>query len=62
MSNIKQLLGLDESKVSDSDIMERLIKAQKENIEEVDFVKEDGTVVRVRLPNFNLDPYMYTGG
>ena len=62
MSKIKQLLGLDELDISDSEIMGRLIEAQKNDLDEVDFIAEDGSTVRIFLPHLKFDEFMYRGG
>ncbi|MBW2995910.1 hypothetical protein KY332_01285 [Candidatus Woesearchaeota archaeon] len=55
--SLKQLLGLDG--ISDFEIMMKLMDAQKQDLDEVDFVKEDGSVVKVRLPHLKFDPFMF---
>jgi hypothetical protein len=55
--SLKQMLGLEG--ISDFEIMMKLMDAQKQDLDEVDFVKEDGSVVKVHLPHLNFDPFMF---
>lgn len=47
---IKHLLGLDDANISDAEIMARFNEAQKKNLGEVEFIKSDGTRVKILLP------------
>lgn len=47
---LKHLLELDETGISDIEIMARFIEAQKKQLGEVEFVKPDGSRVRILLP------------
>ena len=62
MSKIKQLLGLDETSISDPEIIKKLVEAQKKDLDEVDFATEDGSIVRIFLPHLKFDEFMYRGG
>ena len=62
MSRIKQWLGLVENDISDSEIMQKLRNALKNDLDEVDFIKKDGTVVKVKFPHMKFDDFMNKGG
>lgn len=49
---LKHLLGLDNANISDIEIMARFIEAQKKNLSEVEFIKPEGTIVKILLPVF----------
>ena len=55
---VKDRLDLTEAGISVSEIMTKVREAQKQNLDEVEFVKPDGTVVRMRFPHVTFDPYM----
>ena len=61
MSNIKHWLGIEDLKISDCEVMAKLIDAQRKDLDEIDFETPDG-IVRVKLPHLYLDTYMYSGG
>ena len=48
--SIKTLLGLDESGITDIEIMSRFISAKKRQLGEVEFIKPDGSKVKILLP------------
>lgn len=48
--SLKRLLGLEETGISDAEIAAKLIDAQKKNLDEVDFIKADGSTIQVKLP------------
>ena len=56
--SLKQLLGLNEAGISDFEIIGKLKNAQKQNLDEVDFIKKDGSVVKVHLPHMQFDSLM----
>ena len=60
MHKIINMLGLNEAGISMSEIISKLRSAQRQDLDEVDFVKEDGTVVRIYLPHLQFDPMMET--
>ncbi|MBR9691761.1 hypothetical protein GOV06_03155 [Candidatus Woesearchaeota archaeon] len=57
--SLKKLLGLNEAGISDFEIISRLKKAQKQDLDEVDFIKADGSVVKVNLPHMDFDPILF---
>jgi hypothetical protein len=57
--SLKQLLGLSETGISEFEIMKKLRKAQMRKIEEVDFEKVDGSVIRIKLPHVGFDPELF---
>lgn len=58
---IKNLVGLGQSTLSDYDIMAKINEAQKKNLNEVDFIDEDGKKVKVLLPSRVNADYMDAG-
>lgn len=48
--SIKTLLGLDEVRITDVEIMTRFLSAQKRQLGEVEFIKPDGSSVKILLP------------
>ncbi len=57
--SLKQLLGLTEAGIPDFEIMKKINEAFKNKLDEVDFVKKDGSVVKVHLPHLEFDPFMF---
>ena len=57
--SLKQLLGLDEAGISDFEIAKKLEEAQKHGLNEVDFVKHDGSVTKIYLPHVDFDPVLF---
>ena len=58
---IKTLLGLEESSISDTEIMSKFISAQKKQLGEVEFIKPDGSIVKILLPKwyfFKIDTFI----
>ena len=51
--SLKQLLGLTE------EIVKKINEAFKNKLDEVDFFKKDGSVVKVHLPHLEFDPFMF---
>lgn len=47
---LKRLLGLEETQISDIEIVAKLNEAQKKNLDEIEFVKGDGSKTIIRLP------------
>lgn len=47
---IKNLLGLEGIGITDVEIMARFISAQKRNLSEVEFLKPNGSSVKILLP------------
>lgn len=48
--SIKKLLGLTGTNISDCEIIAKLTQAQRRNLDEIEFVKVDGTVIKIQLP------------
>jgi hypothetical protein len=57
--SLKKLLGLDEIEIDETEIVSKLDKAQQNNLEEVDFQKQDGSVIKIMLPNIGFDPVLF---
>ncbi|MBS3138577.1 hypothetical protein J4207_02625 [Candidatus Woesearchaeota archaeon] len=59
--SLKNLLGLDDMNISDTEIMEKIKSALDHDLNEVEFVRNDGTLVVVRLPRIDfvhqMDPW-----
>ncbi len=56
--SVKNLLGLKETGISDFEIMSKVKAAQSHDLDEVDFLTEDGSVVKIHLPHLEFDPMM----
>ena len=53
------ILGLDETGLTDSEIMRKIAEARLNGWEEVEFSRGDGVVVRIRIPpTMQWDPFM----
>lgn len=57
--SVKKLLGLDNTTLTDTEIIQKILNAEDHDIDEVDFQREDGTIVRVKVPHLKYDPFMY---
>jgi hypothetical protein len=57
--SLKNLLGLNEAGISDFEIMRKLNDAYAHDLDEVDFVDENGEVIKVKLPHLEFDPFMF---
>jgi hypothetical protein len=57
--SVKELFGLENCNISNHEIMNRLKEALVNDMEEVDFIDNEGNVVRVSLPQMKFDPFMY---
>ena len=59
--SLKHLLGLDNMSITDTEIMEEIKSAFERGLHEVEFVRNDGTLVVVRLPRIDfvhqMDPW-----
>ena len=58
--SLKKLLGLNQAGISEFEVMGKLNDAVAHDLDEVDFIAEDGSVIRVKLPHINHDPMMDT--
>ncbi len=56
---LKELLDLKEAGISDTEIIRKLLDADKNNLDEVDFLRPDGTKVRIFLPQIGFDPELF---
>ena len=56
--SLKKILGLDESGISDWEIMKKITEAQDQNLDEVEFITEAGEVVKISLPHIPFYPGM----
>lgn len=55
---IKNLLGITDAGIDDSDIMRKIVEAQKKNIGFIELVKSNGSVIKISLPSVGYDPDM----
>ena len=49
--SLKNLLGLTDADISDSEIMARVADAMRKGMSEVEFIKIDGSKTKIELPN-----------
>ncbi|MBD3354442.1 hypothetical protein GF361_00475 [Candidatus Woesearchaeota archaeon] len=56
---LKELLDLKEAGISDSEIIRRLRDADKDNLDEVNFLRPDGTKIKLFLPQVGFDPELF---
>ena len=56
--SLKSILGLNKAGISDMEIMKKIAEAQTKNLDEVEFVTKDGSVIKVSLPHVHFDPNM----
>ena len=47
--------------ITDYEIMAKITEAQHKNLSEVEFIKLDGSVVKIYLPTMGFDPTMDIG-
>jgi len=47
---IKNLLGLEDLGITDVEIMSRFLSAQKNQLGEIEFLRPDGSTVKILLP------------
>ncbi|MBW2966185.1 hypothetical protein KY342_03715 [Candidatus Woesearchaeota archaeon] len=59
--SIKNLLGLRDVTISDHEIIAKVSEAQSKNLTEVEFIRLDGSIVRIKLPRMGFDPAMDKG-
>lgn len=60
--SLKNLLGLTDANISDSEIMAKVAEAMRKNLSEIEFVKLDGSRIKIELPNdIAFDPSMDLG-
>ena len=52
--SLKQLFGLDDVAISDADIMAKVKQAFDKDLDVVEFVKNDGSKVIIRLPHIDF--------
>ena len=57
--SLKSLLGLNQAGISDFEIMGKLKDAYAQDLDEVDFIDEDGSVIKIKLPHLEFDPFMF---
>ena len=57
--SLKQLLGLNEAGISEPEIMGKFIEAQKRNLDEIEFITQDGAVIKIHLPHIPFDPILF---
>ncbi len=54
---LKVLLGIEEASISDCEIMSKFKQARDQDLDEVEFLKADGSKVVVRLPKLDHSRY-----
>jgi hypothetical protein len=59
--SIKNLLGLTDVAIADYEIMAKVTEAQQKNLSEVEFIKLDGSRIKIQLPRIGFDPHMDKG-
>lgn len=60
--SLKNLLGLTDANISDSEIMAKVAEAMRKNLSEIEFIKLDGSRIKIELPNdAAFDPSMDLG-
>ncbi len=60
--SLKNLLGLKEVDISDYEIIAKVAEARKKGMSEVEFIKIDGSRVKIELPaGMTFDPSMDMG-
>ncbi|MBW2977329.1 hypothetical protein KY331_00640 [Candidatus Woesearchaeota archaeon] len=60
--SIKNILGLTETGLTDYEIMAKIREARRKNLNEVDFISVDGSVIKLFIPLIpNFDIYMDIG-
>jgi len=52
--SLKELFGLSDENISDSEIIDKLKQAQKNNLSTVEFTKKDGSKVMLMLSSVDL--------
>lgn len=59
--SLKNLLGLTDISISDCEIMAKIAEAKHKGQSEVEFIKIDGSRIRIGLPSPGFDPSMDIG-
>jgi len=59
--SLKNLLGLTDADISDSEIMARVADAMRKGMSEVEFIKIDGSKTKIELPHMGFDSKMDIG-
>ena len=52
--SLKDLFGLSDENISDSEIIAKLKDAQKNNLNTIEFTRKDGSKITVEIPNIDL--------
>lgn len=58
--SLKKLLGLENSRITEWEIMSKLAEAKKKNVNELMLSTNDGNEIKISIPNMNYDPFMDT--
>jgi len=56
--SVKSILGLDGCHIAESEIMQKFHDAQAKGLPEIEFIKEDGTTIKVYIPHIPYYPGM----
>ena len=59
--SLKNLLGLNDVDISNEEIMAKVAEAMRRNLSEIEFIKLDGSSVKIELPSPRFDPSMDIG-
>ncbi|MBW2982049.1 hypothetical protein KY343_04165 [Candidatus Woesearchaeota archaeon] len=59
--SLKNLLGLTDISISDCEIMAKVAEAKHKGLSEIEFIKTDGSAVKIELPMIGFDPHMDIG-
>ena len=59
--SLKNLLGLTDANISDSEIMAKVAEAMRKNLSEIEFIKLDGSRIKIELPSPGFDSSMDIG-
>ena len=60
--SLKNLIGLTDVNISDCDIIAKIAEAKHKGLSEIEFIKLDGSRIKIKLPNsLVFDPSMDIG-
>ena len=55
--SLRQLFGLEEMDISDADIMAKIKEAFDKDLNEVEFIRDDGSKVVIKLPHIDFSQH-----
>jgi len=60
--SIRNILGLGETGLSDYEILSKIREAREKNLNEINFINADGSLIKIFVPSIpNFDTYMDLG-